>query len=1066
MSIKRNKVQKAAQKQYRKRNWSKALREYKKLVEDDPTDMRSLLKCGDLHVKLDDEEQALEAYKAVADNYAQQEMYEKAIAVYKQALRLDPDEVVLHHAVAECYYRLGRLKDAVRTFHKVQQMYKERGEHDSQREILEHMVRIDPDDVGLRIQLAERYTKDNLEEQALQSFRYCAETLEQEGRLDELVQVRERILFLTPERFDLRKKVVRMYLDRQDNQAALKHLQICFKKAPKDVETLEMLAQTFERLERTEKAVMVLEELIPQYEEANRQSDLENLYRRLLRLDPDNEKARKGLGHDVRSDRDSGVVTGPQDTDSLSQRQNTPAPAKDDLDDVEFLDDDIEFLDDDLVGEVSPASSEASPPPSGSAPAQPPPTSPTPPDTKPASPPEAPPPPEVPNRAATKPGDPEDIPELTADVEMLDEDSSPAPTFDESAQDSDDETRELDVVDPLEIQAVDESAPASEEEVRQILGECDVFIKYGLYDKASNAIAEALEASPESLFAHQTLLELHEATGNTQEQYRTLITLAELTEHAPLRAYDYLQQALEIAPNPDAVRVRGKALGIDVDGPPPTDSVDELAIESLEPIEEVEPAEKEVEPVAEVEPVEEPKPEPDTLHVELEAIEEDEEDDSEVADHAPAPPERHDEPADLSAEAEPAGEEDPSDLFGDALDGLGDAIDSFSETTDDAPSSVVDDDTDPESVPATGDVEIEEITDEPPPPEPTAASDDIEEISAIPQEDQAMLEQPSSPLDFDTDAEDESEVEQVDGLDPDTDAEAVIGEKTMELDIPDGPGDELVDLDFDTDTESLDDEMDSVVMSDEELDFGDADDIVEMDLVDDEADIDDSELQALDATSEAEAEEEGPGVDSLFSDVEADDLFGNLFGDEDGGADLGLGTEDDDEEMAQIDFLIQQGLADEARHELQQLEADNPAHPGIEARRAQIQQLESGEAAQENPFGAQSLSQRFSPNTASEDSTDDDTGPINSVVNSNLELGVAYRDMGLLDEAIDEFNQAAEDPEAAASAYYNIGLCKMDLDQPQAARSTFHKVLEMDDIAPDVRSAAREKLDELEAQAS
>ena len=1012
MSINRNKVQKRAQKQIRKRNWSKALREYKKLADDDPSDMRSLLKCGDLYVKLDQNKEALESYKSVADNYAQKEMFGKAIAVYKQALRLDPEDVQLHHAVAECYYRRGRLKDAVRTFHDVQAMYKEQGDYDSQREILEHMVRIDPDDVGLRIQLAERYTKDDLQEAALQAFTQCAQTLEEEGRLDELLQVWERILFLTPDRHDLRKKVVRLYLDRQDNQTALKHLQICFRDLPKDIETLELLSQTFERLDRIEKAVMVIEELAPLYEEAQREADAQNLYRRLLRLDPDNETARRALG----TGPDSGVMAGPTDTGTLAKRQRTPAPSQDAIDsDVEFLDDDVEFLDDDVefldddapVKQPATASGGAPPPPKTPAP-PPPKASAAPPSLPSTSPPENGPPkaPDVGPDGGPK----------TMDVEALEPLGPP-------------QTMDLSAIEPLdEIEPVDDDEPLPEDQIRKMLGECDVFLKYGLYDKAAAAIGEAIEASPKSLFAHERLLNLHEATGNTQALYQTLLTLAELTVHLPARAYDYLQRSLEIAPEPMAVKIKAKALDIDLDAPPPTDDLADISVAAIEPVEDEVPAE------------------PQTMHIDVDSddiagLQEPSISDEEVEAIAAI---QFLDPDDDDGQEEESTDDDDIDLLGDALDDIDDAFDHFAG--------------DVESSPAEDLVESTNVEDDAPPPaadsvdsgslglvEATDAGDNDSALGLGEPTDADMVE----PAVLDTD-------EMGQGLDEATDPDVVTE-------------DTLLDLDFGTDAE----EIDADVLSDD-FEFGDGDEIMDMDLLDDDADFDDADLEALDEDSESQAEASGPDVNSLFDGVEADDLFGSLFGDEDEGAGLGLGADavgagmqfgddDPDGEMAEIDFFIQQGLSEEAQEALESFAEENPTHPGIEKRREQIEQVRD---AGSNFFGARSLSEKFNMTSLEDDEPTPEANSFDSIVNSNIELGVAYRDMGLIDEAIEEFNQAAEDPDAAPSAYYNIGLCEMELDQPQQARSTFHKVLDMDDISSEVRSAVRQKIEELETQVS
>lgn len=909
MAIDRNKVQKVAQRHIRKRSWDKALREYRTLVEDDPSDMRSLLKCGDLHVKLDQIDQALTAYKSVADSYAQQDMYEKAIAVYKQAQRLDDSDVALHCAIGECYFRLGRLKDANRSFHVAQKMYRAAGNHEAQREILEHMVRIDPEDVGLRIQLAERYTKDGFKDQALESFEFCAERLNEEGRLDELLQVLERTLYLSPERHDVRISVIRLYLDRQDNHTALKHLQIAFRELPEDVEVMELLAQTFERLGRTEKAVLVLQELGPLYEAQGRQSDAENLYRRLLRLDPTNTYALKAT-NSLHSDE----VSGPVDTDSLSQRQNTPVPAE-----VEFLDDDIEFLDDDLVPETVPAAFEAR-------------------STFPPQPPSS------PSRPSTTPSTNVTIHDIVDFDDLMDLNFDAFDILPDRSHATDNEAQDVQAIEPLEIieelaeiEALEpiDSAHISEDEIRAMLSESDVFLRYGLLDKARAAIDNALSLVPKSLVAHEKLLALHRASNATDQEYRTLITLAELSANEPFRAHKFLSEALHVAPNPEAVYVRAEALDIDLYSPPPTDSLEELSLSVLEPIE--------------------PGHGPSTLLVDANDLLE--------------------EPAE-----EPLSFDDLEFLDPDNTGGI-----------------VLDD---------------EKLTEQTDPFLDDPFSDAIEEFSSSIDDrdhDETLGVQGTSPEEL--------------GLD--------------DIAVIDGSLNESTDPNLIDDLDSFDDL-----------------DLMDMDL--EAGGLSEQDLAALEDVEVIQAND--PDANSLFADMDADDLFGSLFSEVDHDGPVNLGSDDPMGELAEIDFFIQQELIEEASDALASFEKQNPNHPAIKQRRFQVKQIRHGVPANNNPFGSRSLSQKFNPNITPEEVT---LPNFEEVVNSNLELGLAYRDMGLLDEAIEEFKQALDDPEAATTAQYNIALCEIDLGKHNDARSSLRQLLAMDGVSHEVLTSVREMLTEL-----
>ena len=99
VAINRQKVQDAAQKHWSKRNWEKSLREYKKLVADDPKDERSLQRIGDLYAKMKRPEEAL----AEALQVQVQRIFHRLFDVrgcqfaFREGLRGEPSERVRYN---------------------------------------------------------------------------------------------------------------------------------------------------------------------------------------------------------------------------------------------------------------------------------------------------------------------------------------------------------------------------------------------------------------------------------------------------------------------------------------------------------------------------------------------------------------------------------------------------------------------------------------------------------------------------------------------------------------------------------------------------------------------------------------------------------------------------------------------------------------------------------------------------------------------------------------------------------------------------------------------------------
>src|SRR4029079_15629559 len=107
-------------------------------------------------------------------------------------------------------------------------------------------------------------------------------------------------------------------------------------------------------------------------------------------------------------------------------------------------------------------------------------------------------------------------------------------------------------------------------------------------------------------------------------------------------------------------------------------------------------------------------------------------------------------------------------------------------------------------------------------------------------------------------------------------------------------------------------------------------------------------------------------------------------------------------ELEQVDFFLQQSLADEARSVLDELAERFPGHPLIDEKRAAVLRAER-EAAQEADIpGAIPVGVKAAPTIqhtpVAKLSTSERADP-----GTHGDLGIAYKQMGLYDAAIAEF---------------------------------------------------------------
>jgi tetratricopeptide (TPR) repeat protein len=290
----KNKVIEAASKLIAKGQLEKAVREFQRVLEVDPDDVRILQKLAELYQKMQRREEAADCFEKVAKTYAAQGFYLKAVALYKQVLKV-VDRIEVNVRLAELYQQLGLVGDATKEWQNVAAYYEKVGDLKSSLDTLRKLVDLDPDNVAARIRLGEQYARqDNLVE-AVAELRRAAAYLQRNSRQDDYIRVAERISHLDQGDVALARELAENYLSRNDSKRALAKLQICFKANPRDLQTLQMLARAFQDLGQVSKTVSVLKELARVHTDGGRVEEAKGVYAQALALAPEDAEIKSSL---------------------------------------------------------------------------------------------------------------------------------------------------------------------------------------------------------------------------------------------------------------------------------------------------------------------------------------------------------------------------------------------------------------------------------------------------------------------------------------------------------------------------------------------------------------------------------------------------------------------------------------------------------------------------------------------------------------------------------------------------------------------------------------------------
>jgi tetratricopeptide (TPR) repeat protein len=300
--VDREKVAQAAQKFVEKKRYDKAVEEYQKILAEDPRDVRTLLKVGDLRLKAEQYPDAITTYETVGQFYLQQKALPKALAVYKQIREIVKKHVPhledrFGHVVpklAEIYTQLGYMGDALATYDELSARLQAAGRERDVIDVFRKVADLDPSNPLPLLRLADAYMRVRDIDSAIQKLGEAAEILLKLGRREEALKVVERLLQHRQEP-QFCRLAAEIYLERagpNDGMAALTKLQIAFKDNPRDLETLALLARAFDVLGQSAKAVEVLKEAARIAKEAGKLDVFSQLVDTLLQRAPKDDGVR------------------------------------------------------------------------------------------------------------------------------------------------------------------------------------------------------------------------------------------------------------------------------------------------------------------------------------------------------------------------------------------------------------------------------------------------------------------------------------------------------------------------------------------------------------------------------------------------------------------------------------------------------------------------------------------------------------------------------------------------------------------------------------------------------
>lgn len=243
--VDRLKIIEQAERYVRAGKLREAILEYEKLLDDDPTDVSINNIVGDLYVRLGQTDRAIKAFEKVANEYEKKSLYSQALAILKKICRLNPDKPEYFIKMADLYTRQGFTAEAKQEYLRIAEKYLRAKKIAEAIELYEKIVKLDKDDLDIRMQLAALYKLDGRLERAVNELLEAADLKISLGQVDEAEKLLKEAKKLGPDNVRANLKLAQVFRLKGQADKAMELAQEALQKNPNDLEALTFLGNVY-----------------------------------------------------------------------------------------------------------------------------------------------------------------------------------------------------------------------------------------------------------------------------------------------------------------------------------------------------------------------------------------------------------------------------------------------------------------------------------------------------------------------------------------------------------------------------------------------------------------------------------------------------------------------------------------------------------------------------------------------------------------------------------------------------------------------------------------------------
>ncbi len=204
----------------RKGLYHDAIREYKSILGLFPHEKKLYNTLGDLYQMLRDWDNASRYYASYARALEKNNYPLQAIAVYRKIIRINRKDPEIYSRLADLYNRQGFTAESVSLYQDLAAFYEKHQQTRNSISVYEKMNEIQPDNLELLENLADRYIAEGMNYKATEKYLKFAYSMTARNNLDDALEIFNKIFEIDPHNINAKKGILALFLQKGDYEKA------------------------------------------------------------------------------------------------------------------------------------------------------------------------------------------------------------------------------------------------------------------------------------------------------------------------------------------------------------------------------------------------------------------------------------------------------------------------------------------------------------------------------------------------------------------------------------------------------------------------------------------------------------------------------------------------------------------------------------------------------------------------------------------------------------------------------------------------------------------------------